>query len=253
MNMYKDMVNQLIRGMNWIDASYHEFANKELHKIVVDVWIGGEWDEGYYVFQYSFDDEVSILEDWAEEMNILTPFDVPKLGLTLEMLYESKWDSVHKIVKGFQDMRIALGRLSALNKIDSNLRNILCQEGSAMKYNPFQQYGIEKFEVSLAKWQQAFLQELQEQIGKHFMKKKTKEVSNLYFEQVEYGQRLLFDPVTMQEEKNRIQLVDEENGTQIEWHEKNQLQSISEEEYEKWYKESVIRKKFANEIKKRES
>lgn len=235
--MHKQMIRKLTRGMSWIDVATSDFSNKEVYNILMGVF-NGEFGEGYALkkcfFKYSFDEEVAEIKEWEEDMEIAIPSTFYRI-----LFDEPKWDNVHKILKGFNEMGIALSRLSALNRLDTNLRYELCKKETEDGYNPFKLYGIAKFERSFKGWRQAYLKELKDQIGRRTIENKRNEICNQYFTHTEYGQRFVFDPTTLREEENRIQLLDEVNGS-ASWYDKNQLQILSEKEYEEWYCNAVL-------------
>ena len=236
--MHKEMIQQLIGGMHRIEDALTDCANEELYNIVLGV-CNGEFGEGYAMkksfFKYSFDEEVWEIIEWAEEeMEIdISPMFYRSLKLP-------EWDNIHKILRGFQEMNIALGRLSALSRRNPTLRNMLTKVKTEAGYNPFQLYGIVKFETSLKGWKQAYIKELKDQIGRRKIVKKREEVSIKYFIHTELGQRLRFDPTKLGEEDHRIQLENEESKYDVQWYDKSQLQSLSEKEYEAWYHDTVL-------------
>jgi len=235
--MHKEMIQQLIGGMYRINDALNDFSNEELYNIVLGV-CNGYFGEGYApkksFFTYSFDEEVVEIIEWADEMELdISP-------MFYRSLKEPEWDNVHKILRGFQEMNIALERLSALSRMNPKLRNMLTKVKTEAGYNPFQLYGIVKFETSLKGWKQAYIKELKDQIGRRKIVKKREEVSIKYFTHTEHGQRLRFDPTKYGEEEHRIQLENEASKYDIQWYDKNQLQSLSEKEYEVWYCSTVL-------------
>ena len=238
MNMYQDMIKKIVIGMSWINESFSNFRHEELQEAVLNV-VNGEKTEGYalekYFFNHSFDDEYSMIRGWTELMDIDIPWSESRL------VFENDLDNVQMVTYGMNELVIGLNRLSALYRLQPNLRNILMEKEYEGEYNPFKLYGVVGFERMARGWRKAFLSELKTLLGRRKIESKKKRVEKKYYEVTGYedekGWKTVHDPITMKEEENRIQVLNEASAIEMnpQWYEKEMLSEITEKEYEEWY------------------